>query len=165
MNFQQPQLRLEDVNAATHRAKDQIKQFQVQLERWILDPDRDARRAAGACVVCYYGRGRVGGAAMTTANCRVCNVKMQFGSTAVDGLCQSCARRLNLCKQCGSDRELLLRRRLDTKSIEKVAPFPVTSRTCDVDEGAGPCALGRCHLGPHDPEGTARPVLLPLRKP
>jgi predicted RNA-binding Zn-ribbon protein involved in translation (DUF1610 family) len=140
VNFQQSQLRLEDVNAATARAKDRILRLQVQLEMLTLDPDRDDRRAAQACVVCYYGS-RIGGAAMTEANCRVCNTEMQFGSTAVDAVCPTCARTLQLCRQCGGDREMHLRRKLNVKGIEPVTPFPE----------------------PRTPASWVSPVLLPVR--
>ena len=77
------------------------------------DPEAAARRVASFCVVCYppYGSGRIGGSSTTTVGCGVCAAVMHFPSTRTDALCLACARRLGLCKHCGSDVDLKQRRK------------------------------------------------------
>lgn len=78
----------------------------------VQDPDKELREKDQLCQVCYYGS-RIGGAAITCANCGYCNKEMTFGSTAVDVLCPECAHALGVCKQCGADMEYKHRRKLE----------------------------------------------------
>jgi len=81
------------------------------------DPGRKERRKKGLCVNCYYDKGWLGGAAMTTRPCGCCGEEMSFGSTATDVLCLDCAKILGLCKQCGATTEL---KRLKGKDMDEV---------------------------------------------
>ncbi len=76
----------------------------------MTDPQKKERKTACKCVVCFYESGRIGGAAMTSQPCGICGEVQQFGSTATDPLCEKCAKEHALCKQCGSDVELRMRR-------------------------------------------------------
>lgn len=79
-----------------------------RLERWKLvlaDKDKEARLVAKECLVCYYADGRLGGCAMTNANCANCDEITTFGSTDVNILCKPCAEKLRLCVHCGADIE------------------------------------------------------------
>lgn len=73
------------------------------------DPEKSKRHDAQQCPNCYYGdkiAGRIGGAAMTRTQCAFCETITMFGSTAVDILCDECARKADLCKTCGADIDL-----------------------------------------------------------
>ena len=63
----------------------------------VKDEDAEKRRAKGECVFCYYLDGKIGGAAMTDANCAICDKITMYGSTCVDILCLDCAKKNRLC--------------------------------------------------------------------
>lgn len=67
------------------------------------DNKRDARLAELECKFCFYLAGRIGGCAMTSANCGECQKDMMFGSTCVDYCCQDCAKAKGICKHCGAE--------------------------------------------------------------
>lgn len=75
------------------------------------DPEKKKRERDQKCIHCYYVmRVRIGGAAMTTRPCALCPTEQTFASTATDALCMPCARNNDLCKQCGGDIRLRVRR-------------------------------------------------------
>ena len=54
------------------------------------------------CKYCeYIDTPRIGGSAMTRANCLSCEEDMLFASTNTDVLCLHCAQVLRRCKHCG----------------------------------------------------------------
>lgn len=75
------------------------------------DPDQQNRQLASMCPVCYYSESRIGGAAITTRECGICETEMTFGSTSTDELCCECAKRNKLCRQCGGDVDMKHRRK------------------------------------------------------
>lgn len=81
----------------------------------MMDEDRDkhVRRAVAECQYCYvpYRANRIGGCAMTEAECGLCGTLLQFGNTCVDVLCLDCAKANQLCKHCGGDVDMKRRRR------------------------------------------------------
>lgn len=76
------------------------------------DPQKKERKEKSLCVIHYYQEGRMGGAAMCTQPCGICNEEQVYGSTATDALCLKCATAYKLCKECGADLELKPRRKL-----------------------------------------------------
>lgn len=78
----------------------------------LVDQDKKARRNESLCLVCFYRKGRIGGAACTTVPCGICGKVLHFGNTCVDILCQDCAGSCGLCKHCGGDVNLVVRRNL-----------------------------------------------------
>ena len=82
-----------------------------EYEKFFSDPDKEERLEEQECVLCFYGS-KIGGAAMTRANCMSCDKQMGFGSTNVDHLCIECARAHRLCKHCNSDMEYKNRKKL-----------------------------------------------------
>ena len=121
MRFKSYKLTLDEVQHTTYRQKERVTRTLELAERYRTDPDRKARLADVQCVVCFYGEGRIGGAAITESSCGACGVGMTFGSTCVDRLCPACARTLKVCRQCGSDLNHVMRRRLDIDSIAEDA--------------------------------------------
>lgn len=82
----------------------------------LLQSDRDQvkRLAEQLCETCYYLRkGGIAGAAITTQPCGICHIDQIYSSTATHALCQPCALKHELCKQCGADIELRHARKLD----------------------------------------------------
>lgn len=79
--------------------------------RFLADKDAKDRRKESKCKRCYYiWHSRIGGAAMTTQYCGICDTPVLYGSTATDKLCLPCALKHELCKQCGADVQLRPRR-------------------------------------------------------
>lgn len=89
-----------DTDTAKYIAEEGVKHA---LE-FLADARKEKRQAACECKTCFYFRsGRIGGAAMTSANCGVCNKDMMFGSTNVDKICKGCGAKHQLCVRCGGD--------------------------------------------------------------
>lgn len=78
---------------------------------FVDDSDKLKRRKAGLCKLCYYQSSRIGGCAVTTAQCGLCDEILSSGNTNIDVLCQSCAVANGLCKHCGADLEFVNRRK------------------------------------------------------
>ena len=85
------------------------------------DAKKPERQARLECKACFYG-GRLGGAAITSRACMSCGSKEFYSSTATDVLCKLCAANTGLCKHCGGDREMRVRRKgwPSGKSVEVV---------------------------------------------
>jgi len=75
------------------------------------DNDRVKRLQLSLCRSCHYFGNGIGGAAMTTRPCGICQTPVTYGSTCTDALCLNCAKKHSLCKHCGADRELRPHRR------------------------------------------------------
>jgi len=93
-------------------ATDHAQHYFAVCKATAEDADRDARREAAQCGMCYYSKSRVGGAMCTTALCGLCSEQMHFGNTCVDVLCKVCAKKHRLCLHCGGDVEMKSRRKL-----------------------------------------------------
>jgi hypothetical protein len=76
---------------------------------FLRDPEKKKRVEEGECKACFYIRGKIGGAAMTTQPCGVCGKDQLYGSTSTDKICKPCGKRTDLCVHCGGD--LLMRPR------------------------------------------------------
>lgn len=74
------------------------------------DLEKYQRHQEQSCQVCYY-KTTVSGQAMTPYNCIMCKVKLMHRNTNVDRLCMDCAKKNRLCKHCGADINLNLRRK------------------------------------------------------
>ena len=75
------------------------------------DPRKAERIEKSECVVCFYGS-RIGGASMTNRECMSCGKNELYPSTATDVLCMGCAKKHDLCKHCGADIKLRVRRKV-----------------------------------------------------
>lgn len=98
---------IEDVRFRTAAAVQHLN----KLAMIVHDVRPVERREAQECRICFYDS-KIGGAAMTNSNCKLCGVEMNFGSTNVDALCMQCAQSHKLCKHCGADVELKQRNSL-----------------------------------------------------
>ncbi len=99
---------------ATERAKDMYKHYIELAKALSTDPDKIDRLRSHECVSCYYtGKlgGRIGGSAMTTKPCMSCGEDQMYSSTNTDELCLVCAQKHDLCKHCGGDFAMRVRRK------------------------------------------------------
>ena len=100
------------IRLANHRANHEIKSMRKRL----ADFDNHDHGKDGYCKFCTFIRpDPIGGAAMTNAECGLCDTVMTFGSTVTDVLCKSCAEHNQLCRRCGAD--------LDLTNRDTIYPF------------------------------------------
>jgi hypothetical protein len=74
------------------------------------DPDEDIRYLKSLCKACYY-RSSIAGQAFSERECMCCNKLQNYSSTFTDALCSGCAKKYSLCKHCGGDFNLRIKRR------------------------------------------------------
>jgi hypothetical protein len=120
VNFPKKTINASSVTYATDSAKDYI---QITVRRALdvsHDPRKVERLKKSECVFCFYIRTeRIGGAAMTTQPCGLCEREMHFCSTNTDAICEDCSRANDLCKHCGADIKLRARRVFEPGKAKK----------------------------------------------
>ena len=94
----------------TYRAKDYYNSWIELANKATSDTDKAERLKRHECKACFYG-GRIGGATITTRPCMCCGKEEHYGSTNTDVLCLDCAKKHKLCKHCGGDIEMRIRRK------------------------------------------------------
>lgn len=120
MEFQKDRIDASSVTWATDQAKYYAEESLKLAVKLTQDPDKIARLAKSECMVCYYAKSaRIGGASMTTKPCGLCDRIMDFCNTNTDKVCVHCARVHDLCKHCGADIKLRVRRVFDGKKVGK----------------------------------------------
>ena len=67
------------------------------------DTNKKERLEKALCKCCFYLSSGIGGAAMTSRDCAVCDKEMHFGSTNTDAMHIECAKKHELCSHCGAD--------------------------------------------------------------
>ncbi len=61
---------------------------------------------ASLCLYCeHMNTNTLAGARVTTRPCHSCKTDVTSGSTAVDKLCESCAKETGCCRSCGANKE------------------------------------------------------------
>jgi len=101
----------EDVERKTQWAVSRMQEgAKIALAR-LMDPDKKKRLEESYCVVCYYEGPTLAGQAMTDVNCRLCDTILHFSSTDTHELCQACAIKNKLCKDCGASVNLKVLRK------------------------------------------------------
>ena len=112
MNVNNPKWSLVRNEVDVNQHKYHIDGMRIRLEDFDRDSDKKARLEAQECKYCWYiNTQRLGGAAITNTNCSVCGKEMVFGSTNVDKVCKECAKEHELCKHCGTDLNMRVRRK------------------------------------------------------
>ena len=97
---------------STSSHKNHIKSIREKLVAFDTKPDEEGRSNKQECLYCYYvGTDRIGGSAYTTTTCGICGKEVTFSSTNTDVLCKECGKEHDLCKHCGSDMQMRLRRK------------------------------------------------------
>lgn len=102
----------------TERSKDAVQHYIAIAEKITSDIERSTREKNQQCLSCYYIP-RVSGSAVSSRPCMGCSVNIQHGSTSVPELCLDCAKKYELCRQCGGDIKLRVRRRNWPEGSEK----------------------------------------------
>lgn len=74
------------------------------------DPRKSDRLEKQECKTCFYSS-RLGGAAITEQPCAGCGKHQSFPSTNTGVFCMDCASANDLCKHCGGDIKLRIRRK------------------------------------------------------
>ncbi len=110
MHHQNEKLTAKTMQQKTQMAYRKYESVLAQAQKLQTDPEKAQRLAENLCKVCYYSPPRIGGAAMTSSNCAICNKEEVYGSTNTDALCKRCAQDKHLCKRCGSDLDLNVNR-------------------------------------------------------
>jgi hypothetical protein len=101
------------VQSATERAKTFIDNTLSLSKRLVEDPEAKERIRSHMCRWCFYaGRQRLVGQALTDYTCAKCRSTSTHANTGVPVLCEICAGRCKLCKQCMGDREGIVRKKL-----------------------------------------------------
>ena len=100
------------IEYATGYAKGYFDKTKKRISDAENDVDRAERLGKGLCIFCYYlVPDRIGGCAITSTECGICDNEITFGSTNVDKICPECSKENGLCKHCGADIELKQKRK------------------------------------------------------
>ena len=97
--------------SATELAAQRVKARLELAEEIKADARKPDRLKRHFCKSCFYSS-MVGGAAMTNRPCMSCGIDQMYGSTNTDVLCMACASKNSLCKHCGGDLEMRVRRKV-----------------------------------------------------
>lgn len=98
-----------EIKHRTHFAKAFAARAEKAVDEWKRDARRTGRLKACECKTCFYLRSsRVGAATLTTAPCRLCGGPMQFATTVVTEICETCSHENDACRMCMADVELRL---------------------------------------------------------
>ena len=93
----------EHVKTQTYYAKKDLRKLIENVEKLKFDTEREQRLEEGLCPQCYYiHKTRIGGCAMTTQPCGICDKEVLYSSTATDKVCTACAKEHEICKRCAA---------------------------------------------------------------
>lgn len=121
MFYRRAKIDLASVHNDTYFTKERIRAAEVRYANYTTDPEKKERLAEQECIVCWY-ESKIGGAAMTSRQCGFCSETVHCGNTAIDKLCLKCAQENELCKHCGSDIGLRLKRRTPVTQATETLP-------------------------------------------
>ena len=102
-----------DIEFSNGQAKNYIKSLLSRAESLQQDSSKEDRLKKGECKSCYYILSKIGGAAITKSNCKICDRDIINSSTCVNTLCTNCSKENNLCRHCGADMSLRLSKSYD----------------------------------------------------
>jgi len=110
--MEKPAKRMSIVNmvSATGIAKNSESELIERATDMKGDRRKKERKKRNYCRWCFYTP-RMGGQSCTNQPCGMCGEIQHYGSTDTDALCLACAKKYDLCKHCGGDVEMRVRRR------------------------------------------------------
>lgn len=81
-----------------------VNKMKNKIKNYDEDSKIIKRKEKCECKYCtYINNDRIAGQAFTSSNCKGCNKKLDFPSTDTDEYCLDCAKKINVCKHCGSE--------------------------------------------------------------
>jgi hypothetical protein len=107
--------------SSTYRSKERVESW-IELAKTVQDDTKKHERIkAHFCKACFYGS-HIGGQAIRSQPCMACHKDQMYSSTYTDALCLECSIDMQLCKHCGGDIDLRIKRRKwpgDDKTTEE----------------------------------------------
>ncbi len=101
-----------EINSRTERMRRRIKAQKEWLNSITNDPKEKQRIEKQQCVVCYYTI-QICGQGFTKYTCQNCSHDQIWHNTRIPRLCDPCAKKNDLCQNCGAD--INLKKRILTK--------------------------------------------------
>ena len=74
-------------------------------EQFKTDPNKEMRLNHQECVYCFYTIA-IAGQAFTRYTCEECGKEDRHHNTNVPKVCMDCAKKMDLCHQCGAEIEM-----------------------------------------------------------
>ena len=114
MHRDKPKIDRASIERTTNEVASYVHALIERAEAMKSDDDREIRlEEVSECVYCYvpYGPCRQGGTKTTHRECGLCSTILHSSDTSCDVLCIECARKNDLCKHCGGDVDLKVRRK------------------------------------------------------
>lgn len=103
---------VDTLNNATFDVTTKLNNYQMAID----DPDKGERIKDQRCQGCYYaGRLALNSTIGRPAECAKCPDSFRSFHVTPDVLCLECAKRMQVCRQCGADLELKQRNVLERK--------------------------------------------------
>ena len=101
----------DDVSHTGYGNREQMDFLIARAMSYLTDPERSKRREAGLCVYCFYRGSQMTGQAFTKWNCRAClQDQGMWPNTGTPMICNFCSDKHKLCKSCGADLFLRVKR-------------------------------------------------------
>lgn len=91
----------ENIDLATDLGRIFAEGLMGRMSMYLEDTEREDRRKAQLCKVCFYLRDSIGGRAFTPYRCKMCGKEYMHSNTDVPTLCPDCAEKHELCMRCG----------------------------------------------------------------
>ena len=80
-----------------------IDDYKTRINALRLDNEKTRRLKTQVCKPCWYIlRPKKGAHVPTISHCKECGEKLRSNTTVTDTLCLKCAKKLELCKECGA---------------------------------------------------------------
>jgi len=100
-----------DVSDRSRSKKEQIDFNVARALQYLSDPDKRKRLESGNCIACFYGGSSLAGQAFTDWNCRAClKDQASWPNTNPPIVCDACSKKHKICKGCGADLHLRIKR-------------------------------------------------------
>lgn len=108
-----PKIDRASIERTTNEVASYVRALIERAEAIKDDAERHHRWDVSECVYCYgpYGADRQGSTCTVRMECGLCDKIVAFATSNFDLLCVECARKNGLCKHCGGDVDLKVRRK------------------------------------------------------
>lgn len=94
-------------------AKAKEESMRARLAAFDIDNDKPGRARKHECKACFYlASPRIAGQASTSRQCGLCDEIITHSNTACPVVCDKCAAEHGLCRNCGGDVNMKVRRKV-----------------------------------------------------